>query len=64
MKHLKDAGIQELVVEFEKLQGEKFLLAMKDRWSSRDFDLDREMFNRLLKIQEELNKSGVAVTLD
>lgn len=45
---------KEMMEELEILENRRFLLAMKDTWSSEDFDLDREMVAKIFKLKKEL----------
>lgn len=45
---------KEMMEELEILENRRFLLAMKDTWSSEDFDLDREMATKIFQLKKEL----------
>lgn len=38
------------------LEDRRFILAMCDRWTQEDYDLDRELFEEINKLKKELNK--------
>ena len=45
---------KEMMEELKTLESRRFLLAMKDTWSSEDFDLDREMTTKIFQLKKEL----------
>lgn len=46
----------EIEKRIDELEKARFYLAMKDRWDSRDYAMDREWFNELLALKKELEK--------
>lgn len=40
-----------------ELENKRFMLAMKDVWDYRDFELDRQLFNEWLKLKKELDNN-------
>lgn len=45
---------QELEKKLEELKKREFFLAMKDRWTASDFELDRKISEEIRKTEEEL----------
>ena len=43
--------LNEITKRIEEIESRRFFLAMKDRWSSGDYDLDRELFRELRQLQ-------------
>ena len=41
--------------ELEKLETEEFMLKMKDHWSNEDFEYDRQLYNKIKQLKEEIN---------
>lgn len=39
-----------------EIENRRFMLAMKDVWNNKDFELDRQLFNEWLKLKKELDK--------
>ena len=51
--------IEELKKELQELADRRFMLDMKDRWTSEDYERNDEMFNRIKEIIEELKQLGI-----
>lgn len=47
---------KEIENRIEKLETERFYLAMKDRWNDRDRELDRKYWIEILDLKKELEK--------
>ena len=48
---------KEIEKKIEELENKKFFLAMKDRWSDRDFQRDRELSRQIAELKEMLKES-------
>ena len=47
--------LEELEKELDDLETKEFMLKMKDHWSNEDFDYDRELWEKIKKVKEEIN---------
>ena len=49
---------EEITKRIEEIEDARFLLKMKDRWSTRDFETDRRMFQEVFGLQKKLAAMG------
>ena len=47
---------EQIEKRIEDLETRRFTLAMCDRWTQEDYDLDKELFEEISKLKKELNK--------
>ena len=47
---------EQIEKRINELKNRKFALAMCDRWTQEDYDLDKELFEKINKLEKELNK--------
>ena len=45
---------EEMLKRMEELEGKRFMLAMKDRWDSSDYDRDNKLFNEWLELKKKV----------
>lgn len=45
---------QEMQKRIEELEKERFYLAMADRWTSNDYQLDNKLFKEITELKEKM----------
>ena len=49
-------SVKEITEEIERLENSLFYLDMKDRWTTSDYEIDREWRNKLSELKRQLKK--------
>ena len=49
---------QEIIEALNKVENKRFMLSMKDRWNSNDYETDRKWFAEELALREQLKVMG------
>lgn len=44
----------EIKARIDKLEYDRFILSMKDRWNLKDYDEDRKMSDEIMKLTKQL----------
>jgi len=47
---------EEMVKRIDELETRQFYLAMKDRWSNADFDLDRKLSREIRELKAQIGE--------
>lgn len=50
---------EEMKQRLEKLEKERFLLEMKDRWNAKDYDIDRQYRNEIRELKKEIENNVI-----
>ena len=49
---------QEIIEALAKVENKRFMLSMKDRWNSNDYETDRQWFAEELALRKQLEVLG------